>query len=63
VLEQLYSDPSTSSIPAIMVTAKGQEHAIKQATDSGALGYICKPWENGEVEAMVLGALETIGQG
>lgn len=63
MLEQLYSDPSTSSIPAIMVTAKGQEHAIKQATDSGALGYICKPWENGEVEAMVLGALETIGQG
>lgn len=60
-LQQLTSDPSTHSIPVIMVTAKGQETDIKEATEAGAWGYIRKPWENGEVEATVLAALEGIG--
>ena len=62
-LKQLNSDPSTHSIPVIMVTAKGQETDIAVATEAGAWGYIRKPWENGEVEATVQAALEGIGQG
>ena len=61
VLKQLSSDQATRSIPVIMVTAKEQENDVMQATGAGAWGYIRKPWENGEVEAMVLGALEEIG--
>ena len=60
VLKELSGDPSTHSIPVIMVTAKGQENDVVQAIGAGAWGYIRKPWENGEVEAMVLGALADI---
>ncbi len=62
VLKQLSGDPSTRSTPVIMVTAIGQESDVMRAKGAGAWGYIRKPWENGEVEAAVLGALEEIGE-
>jgi DNA-binding response OmpR family regulator len=40
----LKDDPSTSDIPIVFLSAKGQEKEIEQGLDSGALEYIVKPF-------------------
>jgi two-component system sensor histidine kinase/response regulator len=43
VLEKLKSDPETSDIPVIMVTAKSEAEDVEEALSKGAVEYIKKP--------------------
>lgn len=56
VLERLKTNPATQAVPVIMVSAKGQEQDVTEALKSGALNYLIKPWEPGELEAKILQA-------
>ena len=53
------SDPLLSSIPVIMLTAKGQEVEILKGQELGASAYIAKPFGNAEVLEVVRAALES----
>jgi DNA-binding response OmpR family regulator len=53
------SDPTLSSIPVIMLTAKGQEVEILKGLELGASAYIAKPFGNAEVLEAVRAALES----
>ena len=52
------SDPILSSIPVVMLTAKGQEVEILKGLELGASAYIAKPFGNTEVLEAVRAALE-----
>lgn len=52
-LEMLGSNPRTRDIPVVMVTVKGRPQDLQQAKALGALDYINKPWDMGEVELRV----------
>lgn len=45
VCKELKSDPHTKNIPVIMLSAKVQKVDQLQGKESGADGYICKPFE------------------
>ncbi|MDD5108254.1 MAG: response regulator [Candidatus Omnitrophica bacterium] len=45
VCQVLKKDPSSSSIPIIMLTAKDRTDDIKKAHESGADAYIIKPFD------------------
>jgi CheY-like chemotaxis protein len=42
---QLKSDPATSNIPVIFLTAKSQEAEILRGLSLGAAGYVTKPFD------------------
>ena len=42
---QLKSDPATSHIPVIFLTAKSQEAEIQRGLSLGAAGYVTKPFD------------------
>lgn len=44
VLRRMRSDPETSGIPVIMLTAKGGENDAKTALQYGANGFLTKPF-------------------
>jgi twitching motility two-component system response regulator PilH len=46
----------TASVPVIMVTAKAQTQDQAEAMKRGAMGYVTKPWEAGDIEAKVAAA-------
>jgi DNA-binding response OmpR family regulator len=56
VLGKLKSNPTTSSVPVIMVSARGQELDINTAMRTGAWGYLVKPWDFADLETVVRGA-------
>ena len=62
VLGKLKDDPDAQDIPVIMVSAKGQGEDVTKALDAGAWGYVVKPWEHGELEALVTRAEQQIRQ-
>ena len=62
VLENLKGNAATRAIPVIMVTAKGQEQDASEAMKSGAWAYVIKPWEFGDLESKVMGAIATISR-
>lgn len=53
------SHPALSSIPVVMLTAKGQEVEILKGLELGASAYIAKPFGNAEVLEAVRAALES----
>jgi CheY-like chemotaxis protein len=57
MLVELKADPSTLSIPVIMVSAKGQEQDVKKALRLGAFAFVVKPWVHNEVESQITRAL------
>ena len=59
VCRSVKSDPVLSSIPVIMLTAKGQEVEILKGLELGASAYIAKPFGNAEVLEAVRAALES----
>ncbi len=63
MLDKLKAGPGTQSIPVIMVSAKGQGEDVTKALNVGALGYVIKPWEHGELESLVTSAEQQIQQG
>ena len=60
VLASLKAEVDTASVPVIMVTAKAQEQDQAEAMMRGAMGYVTKPWEAGEIEAKVAAAEQMI---
>ncbi len=54
----LKSDKQTRHIPVIMLTSRGRPDDRHRARKLGALDYINKPWEPGEVETRVGWALD-----
>ena len=49
VCKALRSDPSTSDLPIILLTAKAQESEVAQGLAAGADDYIVKPFSPGEL--------------
>jgi DNA-binding response OmpR family regulator len=53
VLRRLKGDPALSSVPVIMVTAKGHERDVLNGLRGGAVDYIVKPFSLKELSARV----------
>jgi CheY-like chemotaxis protein len=51
VLKVLKEQPSTANIPFIFVTASAEKTEINAAMKMGADGYICKPFDIGDITA------------
>ena len=45
VLRELKSDPATTNIPVVMLTAKGESESLFKAQDLESTDYIIKPFE------------------
>ncbi|MFQ5659018.1 MAG: phosphate regulon transcriptional regulator PhoB [Gammaproteobacteria bacterium] len=58
---RLRSDPETSSIPVIILTAKGEEADKVRGLDSGADDYITKPFSTRELLARIKAVLRRTG--
>ena len=50
---RLKEDASTSEIPVVFLSAKGQEKEIEEGLDSGAVDYIVKPFAPDELADQV----------
>ncbi len=59
VCRSVKSEPTLSSIPVIMLSAKGQEVEMLKGLELGASAYITKPFGNAEVLEAVRAALES----
>ena len=46
ILEDIRTTPSISSLPVLMLTAKGQKKDRRAAEDAGASQFMTKPFEN-----------------
>jgi DNA-binding response OmpR family regulator len=57
----LKENPSTSQIPVVFLSAKGQGREIEQGLDSGALEYIVKPFAPDDLADRVKGFLRRAG--
>jgi len=53
VCQQLKSNPDTSEIPVIFLTAKAEPESIVKGFEVGAVDYICKPFNTAELLARV----------
>ena len=49
VLAKLKSNPDTSSIPVVMLTAIADTNTLWKAQEMGAVDYIVKPFKEGEL--------------
>jgi len=53
VIKQLKKNESTSRIPFVFITASVEKKEIQAGLDMGAVGYIRKPFEGGELLSTV----------
>jgi two-component system alkaline phosphatase synthesis response regulator PhoP len=56
--ELLKDDPSTSGIPVVFLSAKGQETEMKRGLEVGAVEYILKPFAPDDLYRRVTSILE-----
>lgn len=63
VLRRVKSDPDTSSIPVIMLTARGADHDIAASFRFGATCHIEKPFETKDLLEKIRAALVLAAQG
>jgi len=45
VLERLRADPATARLPFVFITASAEQEVRSRAVDSGADGYVIKPFD------------------
>jgi len=45
VLERLRADPATAGLPFVFITASAEQEVRARAADSGADGYVIKPFD------------------
>ena len=60
VLREMQEDPRLSSIPVIMLSAKGQQHDIAAGIDKGVFDYITKPFNIPNLTERIEAALESV---
>ena len=60
VLREMQEDPRLSSIPVIMLSAKGQQHDIAAGIDKGVFDYITKPFNIPNLAERIEKALESV---
>jgi two-component system chemotaxis response regulator CheY len=58
-LRQLRAQNLASGVPVVMITTESSEEHVKQAIQSGAQGYIRKPFTAEQVKERVLPLLHT----
>lgn len=58
-LRRLKAGADTRFIPVVIVTANGSRDFMVTAVQYGTRDFICKPWEQGEVELVVRWALNS----
>ena len=61
-LRLLRADEATADVPVVMATACGFTENITAAMDSGAQGYLVKPFSTDELTSCVTGAIESAGR-
>ncbi len=59
VLAAMKADPSTASIPVIMLTARGHTLTRQQAEESGASAFLTKPYSPTELLAKIAELIST----
>lgn len=57
VLERLRHDPATASVPFVFITASAEEEVRARAAQSGADGYVIKPFDLRAIADTVASAL------
>jgi len=60
VLREMQEDPRLSSIPVIMLSAKGQQHDIASGIEKGVFDYITKPFNIPNLTERIEAALESV---
>lgn len=60
LLKAIKADPSLAHIPVLMVTAEARKDDILMAAQSGAAGYIVKPFSKTTLEEKVLKILQKL---
>lgn len=60
VLKAMQEDRSTSDIPVIMLSAKGQQHDIAAGIEKGVFDYITKPFNIPNLTERINAALDSI---
>jgi DNA-binding response OmpR family regulator len=58
VLKGLKDTSGAHCIPVIIVDAKGRDEDAMRALRAGAWDYVTKPWEQGALEAVIIGAIK-----
>jgi DNA-binding response OmpR family regulator len=58
VLKRIRSDPRTSELPVMVLTAKGQQQDRRTAEELGADVFVTKPYANAEVVGAVRRLIE-----
>ena len=53
ILREIKSNPKTTHIPVIMLSAKGQEKDVVKGLETGASDYITKPFAPAELMARI----------
>lgn len=53
MVAELKKNPANRALPIIMLTTEGQPALIKQAKEAGAMGWIVKPFNAGQLVATV----------
>lgn len=53
MVTELKKNPAHQALPIIMLTTEGQPALIKQAKEAGAVGWIVKPFNAGQLVATV----------
>ena len=53
VLEHLKSDPDTTDVPVVIVTAHGDSASAAKARDLGAVGFLSKPFRPAELRRAI----------
>lgn len=61
VLKQIRADKSTSALPVLVLTAKGQQQDRRIAEELGADKFVTKPYSNADVVDAVRGLLGETG--
>ena len=60
LLSRIKANPAYASIPVMMLTTESERAKIIQAIQSGAINYICKPFQQ---EDLVVKIAECLGEG
>jgi len=62
LLQSIRADDALKGIPVLMVTAEARKEDIVTAAQSGASGYIVKPFTKGTLEEKVQKILQKVGR-